>query len=782
MPPKKRRRKAPTGAHVAQPKPKGKAKPKYHALTSTNGNRLTVISYPPDPPLGRAWEYEIVKPRVHNAFLALRVPPERLRPFLEKYGPGSGQGVAGAESADRAENSEYLDSGHEDTQQGDSNDSPDFARLVETPESLRQEAATHPDDSPATHTASGTVEGTQRRDSVLEPGEIREDSNFSAASSTARSPRSKVVSLRLPKSYYRHTGQPSVESPEAPDFSPITPFGYEGFTPLGHAGEGSPSDDVAQVGNEVEVPKSPIAEVHAEPVSPAQVEVSQDRAVQIESEVTITAPSLVQLTNEKDVFSVHEEVSANTEAASPRNQTLRIENEFSTSLPELVPETEAEHLPFVQEQVSQNNLDQIDDETFTAAPSSIPETKEGYLPSVHEEVPASGSENQLARPESETSAAAAAAQHLVADFEVALVPSVQEAAVSAKAAETNPKNQVTQVENERSQDIVAPGLEPERKTEHILAVQERPSQDREDERVEVGVARGLPVTAHHSFVTLGFSQRRSEFINHSLSHPASVPYSSSRTRHTLPITAHHSYVTLKYNKRRASVLEQSPKRPKRRGSAKPSGTPSRGTRNNSVATPTRRNTRAHSAIPDLPPPPTMGSVKDPNDVSTVIKDVVDNLYDVQSKTHGYIPETQDLLVERLTDLTTSLTQLRDLTNRQKTPSNPIHDVRIPPEIVDYVDEGRNPDIFTRDFVENVQRGNAVVNGKKQAFRDFSVIFAQKLKEGIKGVDQHVDRIMEQAGLEKELEEAMRKTNDQKAANANGDSKVDVVMLENGQGK
>lgn len=152
----------------------------------------------------------------------------------------------------------------------------------------------------------------------------------------------------------------------------------------------------------------------------------------------------------------------------------------------------------------------------------------------------------------------------------------------------------------------------------------------------------------------------------------------------------------------------------------------------------------------------MTAVRDPNDVSNVLKGVVDDLYDVQSKTHGFIPETQNLLIDKIGDLTEKLVHLKDLTDPQVSPNNPIHNVRIAPEIVDYVDEGRNPDIFTREFVENVQRGNAVINGKKQAFKDFSVIYAQKLKEGIGGVDRQVDRIMHNAGLDKELGEAMKK--------------------------
>jgi mediator of RNA polymerase II transcription subunit 10 len=152
----------------------------------------------------------------------------------------------------------------------------------------------------------------------------------------------------------------------------------------------------------------------------------------------------------------------------------------------------------------------------------------------------------------------------------------------------------------------------------------------------------------------------------------------------------------------------------------------------------------------------MAPIRDPTDVSNKIKDVIQNLYDVQSQTHGFVPETQSLLIEKMTELTQSLADLQRLTDRNISPNNPIHAVDLAPEIVDYVDDGRNPDIFTRDFVELVQRGNAVVYGKKEAFRDFSLVFAKALKEGIGGVERQVDMIMENAGIEDIKQEGTQK--------------------------
>jgi hypothetical protein len=154
---------------------------------------------------------------------------------------------------------------------------------------------------------------------------------------------------------------------------------------------------------------------------------------------------------------------------------------------------------------------------------------------------------------------------------------------------------------------------------------------------------------------------------------------------------------------------------------------------------------------------TMAPVKDTSSVHNTIKGIIQHLTDIQLQTHGYIPQTQDLLVDKLTDLTTALAELKRLTSPQESPNNYIHQVAIAPEIVDYVDDGRNPDIFTRDFVEIVQRGNAVVHGKQRAFRDFTEVYARKLKEGIPGVSAQVDRVLRNAGFD-EQDESRSSTN------------------------
>jgi mediator of RNA polymerase II transcription subunit 10 len=150
---------------------------------------------------------------------------------------------------------------------------------------------------------------------------------------------------------------------------------------------------------------------------------------------------------------------------------------------------------------------------------------------------------------------------------------------------------------------------------------------------------------------------------------------------------------------------------------------------------------AHLPVNPLAP------VRDTSVVQSTIKDVIQHLYDVQIQTHGYVSETQDLLVDKMSELAQALSRLRNMTSVTASPNNPIHQVYISPEVVDYVDDSRNPDIYTREFVENIQRGNAVINGKQHAFRDFSEVYARALTKGIPGISTQVDQIMTNAGFD-----------------------------------
>ncbi|KAI4192421.1 MAG: hypothetical protein LQ350_008657 [Teloschistes chrysophthalmus] len=122
-------------------------------------------------------------------------------------------------------------------------------------------------------------------------------------------------------------------------------------------------------------------------------------------------------------------------------------------------------------------------------------------------------------------------------------------------------------------------------------------------------------------------------------------------------------------------------------------------------------------------------------VDDQIKDVIHDLYSIQAATHGYVgPQTQQELVRLVrTQLTGSLATLSNDASTLPT--------QITPEIIEYVDEGRNPDIYTREFVELVQKSNQYMKGKSEAFAGFRDALAQEIVKAWPEMKADVDQVL-----------------------------------------
>ncbi|OQE25307.1 hypothetical protein PENSTE_c006G01387 [Penicillium steckii] len=151
-----------------------------------------------------------------------------------------------------------------------------------------------------------------------------------------------------------------------------------------------------------------------------------------------------------------------------------------------------------------------------------------------------------------------------------------------------------------------------------------------------------------------------------------------------------------------------------------------------------------------------------NTVDDDLKDVIQHLFEIQSAVHGYLgPETQQELVRKIKNLTLTLNTLSTHTqlppdnsttdsdqdaNSNNDPSNPrLASIQLPPEIIDYVDSSRNPDIYTREFVELVQRGNQDLKGKQEAFAGFRDVLAREMRSAMPECTGEVDRVVAVTG-------------------------------------
>ncbi|KAL9638482.1 MAG: hypothetical protein Q9204_001489 [Flavoplaca sp. TL-2023a] len=134
-------------------------------------------------------------------------------------------------------------------------------------------------------------------------------------------------------------------------------------------------------------------------------------------------------------------------------------------------------------------------------------------------------------------------------------------------------------------------------------------------------------------------------------------------------------------------------------------------------------------------------------VDDQIKDVIQDLFQIQVATHNYAgPQTQQELVRLITQLAESLAVLSK-------DASALPD-QIPPEIIDYVDSGRNPDIYTREFIELVQKSNQYLKGRSEALTGFRDVLAEEMVKAWPEMKTDVDKVLEGSNIEHTREEKL----------------------------
>jgi len=122
-----------------------------------------------------------------------------------------------------------------------------------------------------------------------------------------------------------------------------------------------------------------------------------------------------------------------------------------------------------------------------------------------------------------------------------------------------------------------------------------------------------------------------------------------------------------------------------------------------------------------------------------LQSTIQTLYTLLVQLHSFRgPETTAALHTTLTTLLSNLSTLL-----ATTPS--LSAIAVPREIIAYVEDGRNPDIYTREFVEIVQRQNQFVKGKAEAFASFRDVLAEEIGSALPGLRGHVERVLDGTG-------------------------------------
>ncbi|KAI8963968.1 mediator complex, subunit Med10 [Daldinia sp. FL1419] len=99
--------------------------------------------------------------------------------------------------------------------------------------------------------------------------------------------------------------------------------------------------------------------------------------------------------------------------------------------------------------------------------------------------------------------------------------------------------------------------------------------------------------------------------------------------------------------------------------------------------------------------------------------------------------SRDVIASELRTLSANLQSIHQRATDPRLPALP----RVPPELVEYVENGRNPDIYTREFVEAVRRGNQLMRGKQSAFASFRDVLAAEMDRALPELRDDTARVV-----------------------------------------
>lgn len=126
-------------------------------------------------------------------------------------------------------------------------------------------------------------------------------------------------------------------------------------------------------------------------------------------------------------------------------------------------------------------------------------------------------------------------------------------------------------------------------------------------------------------------------------------------------------------------------------------------------------------------------------VDTELRNVIQSLYEIAVSTYrNDAPNPGDIVINQVKDLITKFDHLQ-------TAAQGVNDLWIPREVIGYVEHGRNPDIYTREFVELAIKQNQYLNGKQRAFQDFRDVLAEHINSAFPELRGDVDEVLENTG-------------------------------------
>ncbi|XP_012285021.1 mediator of RNA polymerase II transcription subunit 10 [Orussus abietinus] len=98
-------------------------------------------------------------------------------------------------------------------------------------------------------------------------------------------------------------------------------------------------------------------------------------------------------------------------------------------------------------------------------------------------------------------------------------------------------------------------------------------------------------------------------------------------------------------------------------------------------------------------------------LETQLELFIENVRQIRIIVSDFQPQGQNVLNQKIQGLVSGLQEIDKLKSQ-------VQDVHVPLEVFDYIDQGRNPQLYTKDCIEKALTKNEQVKGKIDGYRKF----------------------------------------------------------------
>lgn len=125
--------------------------------------------------------------------------------------------------------------------------------------------------------------------------------------------------------------------------------------------------------------------------------------------------------------------------------------------------------------------------------------------------------------------------------------------------------------------------------------------------------------------------------------------------------------------------------------------------------------------------------------------IIESFIELGVSVYDY-PGTSEATQGMVTNLKRNVDRLARLNQKSNDPESQLNHVNIPLEVVQYIEDGRNPDIYTREFVEAIRRSNQYQRAKMHGLKQLRDSLAEKIAEEFPDLEPSVQNIIERTNL------------------------------------